>query len=223
MSKFERHVTGYKDAYAKVGGGIDLSLGVGALPQSRLVFDKEFGVVRRQPRPVIDISAESGVANVPFLRRGAGYYDANGLHYIKTEPLGKCVALTLYAPDIKFGQFSHSAIITDARQGTKDAITSLLDMGHPLDAFEARMVGGRKDKVTGSHTESAFVAEQIWDVISQHKIPLVEVDLFGDTVRSVALSLREGTLFDYPFTEFPQANEGFPIALDYLPPRALPM
>jgi chemotaxis receptor (MCP) glutamine deamidase CheD len=185
--------------------GLTLEVRRGEYPIGRKILNKEGVEEDAKDRTLLKPTEMNGVTDVPFLQYGIGNFEDMGLRYIKTEPLGSCVALTLYSPDDKLGGIGHFTVTNNAVDGARKILQELEQRGVKLDGLQARLFGGsvseqkRRGEDIVDNPDSQKLIIDLLTVLQRKNIAIVEHDLYGDQVRCVMLSLEDGEVFDYPY------------------------
>ena len=201
---------------------IDLKIEEGVYPEGRKVLDEDGNeITANEPRAMVDLSDMDGVADVKFLHYGSGKFEPEGLKYLKTEPLGACVALTLWHPESKIGIIAHFAITNNAASGTSIVFDKIRDAGLNPSSFQARLFGGSNEN-DDSKARSQRLVQDIWQKLSDDSVPLLETDLYGANVRCTALNLEGGEACDYPYEEASTTKNDTPVDNVKMPIRSLP-
>jgi chemotaxis protein CheD len=202
---------------------IDLKTEKNVYPEGRRIMDEKGNeTITDEPRKAIDISKVSGVADVEFLHYGSGEFDPESLKYIKTEPLGACVALTLWHPKEKIGIVAHFVITNNATDGMSQIFDKIKSAGLKPSDFEARLFGGGKGQSGDNKPGSQRLIRDAWKELSSENVPLLETDLYGDKIRCIALDLDEGQVYDYPYETESILKNDSPVENIKIPIRPMP-
>lgn len=203
--------------------GIQLVVEEGIFSEGRIVMRDGIETKTHEPRSMIDVANLRGVANVAFLHYGEATFSPDGVRFLKTEPLGACVALTFWSPDQKHGVIAHFVTTQDAVQGLHDVLDQLHARSLSPADLEARLFGGgASDRGNENKPGSQRLVQELWEGLSRAEVPLLEADLYGSDVRCIVMALETGEVFDYPYEADAVAKNDTPIENRRLPVRSLP-
>ncbi len=206
-------------------GGISLVIEEGKYPEGRSFINSTTGEMETGgARRTLKIEHEQGVGDVKFFHYGQGQFSAAGLKYIKTEPLGACVGLTLWHSRLKIGIVAHFVITNNAAKGINSIFDEIKSTGTDPSEFEARLFGGGAADHGDNKPGSQRLIKDINEGLVREDVSLLEleVDLYGASARCVALKLENGEVYDYPYDTASISKNDHPIENKRLPVNSLP-
>lgn len=153
-------------------------------------FGSQRYVATGKERPHLSKSKAMASDAAEFVKLGESkfvpYSEFAGRRYIAFENLGYDFAITLYdvnAPKAyAIRDFESKKIVKELKAGIKSLMTSMPNI-------EARIIGLQ------SKEEHAFLKDAL-EVLAKEGIRLIEVDLFGDEIRHIAIDLKTGASYN---------------------------